>query len=173
VAKLRNYNDELFAKEVVRNGGNVGEAIMELHPEITNPVSASAIGKAKIEHSREIRERISEQLDKQHLSLIEANKKLKQHLDAKKPFLTKDGVEYTEDWIAQSNALEKLYKLHGLLGNNVNVDARQVHLHSITTMSQEQIDRLEKILIDMDSLAGKLDLSKDIIKYQGGDGNKD
>jgi hypothetical protein len=168
--KLDNRDDELFCREVVKGvkqGKSVGEVFQELHPYIENGTAASSIARQKIESSREIAGRISEILDKQHLSLLYANKKLSQHLEARKPFLAGDVVEYTEDWSAQDRALEKLYKLHGLLGNNVQIDARQVHFNSLNNMSQEQMDRLEGILVGMDKLADKLDMKKNKVEYKG------
>ena len=174
MGKLHNYSDELFCKEVVKQGGDLGKAFQEVHPEIKDYASASSIARNKISNSKEIKERISEVLDGQHLSLITANKKLKQHLEARKPIVGKDGIiDYTEDWSAQDRALERLYKLHGLLGNNINIDARQVHVNSLSAISPEQQDKLEKILTDMHSLAEKLDLTKNKVEYKGTDGITD
>jgi hypothetical protein len=173
--KLHNYEDEMFCREIVKGvkqGKSVGEVLTSIYPELENQKSASSIARAKIENSREIAGRISEILDKQHLSLLYANKKLAQHLEARKPFLAGDVVEYTEDWSAQDRALDKLYKLHGVLGNNTLVDNRQVHLHTLGNMSQEQMERLEGILGDMDKLADKLDMSKNKVEFKGEEGSK-
>jgi hypothetical protein len=173
--KLPNREDELFCKEVVKTvmqGGTLGDAYQELHPYIDSKQGANSIARQKIENSSEIKARISEELDKRHLSLVYANQKLAQHLEAKKPFLVGENVQMTEDWSAQDRALEKLYKLHGLLGNNVQVDARQMNFHSINNMSQEQMDRLDGILVAMDKLADKLDMRKNEVEVSKEEGSQ-
>lgn len=164
MAKLNNVNDELFAKEVLRTK-DIGTAFQNLHPEITDHKSALAIARNKISNSSEIRSRISELLDSQQLSLIEANKKLKTLLNAKKPIVVRNELINVEDSTVQLMALDKLYKLHGLLVQKpVQIDnSKNVNIGMI---GEVDMGRMSEILKEMSILASRLDLTKNKVVYQ-------
>ena len=159
-----NYSDTIFCKEVVKTK-NPTLAILNLHPEITNKKVASAMARQKIESSSQIRLYISQQLDKQGLSLIEANNRLKRNLDATRPIVVKDEIVDYPDYNARLNAIDRVYKLHGLLKSDIVQDNRQVNI-SLESLSGEEVDRLDGILHEMQSLASRVDMSKNKILPQ-------
>ena len=168
MAKLRNYQDELFCKAVAEKK-DLAEAYKEINPDVSNN-TAYACAREKINNSNDLKNRISELLDKQHLSLIHANKKLKKLLEAKKPIVLDGKIISYDDNTTQLNALEKLYRLHGLLqpGNSLNIDARSVNLDSVNVTVDPA--RIKSIIDEMARLAEALDFDKHRVKVSPANG---
>lgn len=158
------FNDELFCREVAKIKDPT-LAFMNLYPEHTDKKIASAIVKNKICNSAAIRDRISELLDKQGLSLLDANIRLKRLLDANKAIvLNNEIVDYPDNGIRLA-ALEKVYKLHGLLKNEQTIDNRSVKIE-ISEPDVEGRKKLANILDELTALHSKMDLAKNRVLTQ-------
>jgi hypothetical protein len=156
-------DDEILLCKKIAKHKNVTAAYMELHPYLPEK-TASAIVRNKINNSPIMRNLISSMLDDKKLSLNDLNSQLKDLTHANKPVVVNNSIVDYPDNNIRLAAIEKAYKLHGLLKNDVQIDNRQVNIE-VSDISDESQQRLSSILDEMSKLNDKLDLNKNKVKY--------
>lgn len=114
---------ELFVLALIKNVGNQTLAYQEVYPN-ANPESARH-GGSYLWRKMDIRRRFSELLEAQGLGISVLNKKLKELLGATKIVKTPNAVMYDSDNYAQLQALLIAYRLHGLIGNTIDLTSEQ------------------------------------------------
>lgn len=139
--ELLNKRHEMFARAVIKNGGNLSGAYMEIYK--SKPDTARHGGSFLLRNV-EIRRRISELMEAQGLGITELNKKLKDMLNAKKGSSYQEGgvVKYRDDVRTQMEALGLAYKIHGLIGHS-NPDSIEIFLspEKLESIAKEQEDK--------------------------------
>ena len=160
-------SDDILCRIVVKEA-NPTPKILDLHPELKTEQAAASYLRNKLQDCN-IKERITDLLDRQGLNLDFANKKLKKLLEAQRPVVFEGKItEQYDDNGIQLMALERLYKLHGLLqSNSTQIYAQQNNMVMSSDSSPESIEKLKCIIDEMSCLASKLDLTKNRIYFKG------
>jgi len=140
--KLKNSNREKFAKAVsnVKEPRPQSQIYQDIY-QCNNDVARSR--SSILMRSTDVKERISELLDEQGLSITVLNTKLNKLINAKKEVLNAKGeVVQLNDNPASLNALQTAYKLHKVIGSDgINIDARTLNVSS----DNKQTDHLASV----------------------------
>lgn len=140
-----------LAQEIIASG-SVHEAYNKLFPEISSPLAdyKTRLG------SRAFKNKMSELLDRQGLSLADAGNSLKKALNGKRAIVAGGEVVMVDDNASLLEAAKTVYKLHGVLSNSplVNIDNRKVEFN----IDEASLESLTKIAKELDDLNRKMDL---------------
>ena len=124
---------EMFVQALIKNGGRQTEAYMEVYK--AKP-DTSRHGGSFLMRNVEVRRRVSELLESQGLGIVELNKKLKALTGARKDVNNNGDFTGQPDNNARLQAIKIAYKLHGLIG--ANIEENEIFL------MPEQIQQLSK-----------------------------
>ena len=154
--QLDNPKHELFVQALIKHKGNRTKAYREIYPD-ANAESARRLGSALLTNI-DIKRRLSEFLDAQGLGVIELNTKLKELSEAEKAIVVDKVIQFVPDNTARVDCLKTAYKLHGLLGSDIesHIDNRQVNIH----VEPAEMERLAKIVKDIEEMNRKLQLDE-------------
>lgn len=123
---LRNLKHEAFCQTLIKYKGNGSKA----YGEIYNVKEASArVNASRLLAQISIRIRIAEILENERLTLKVILKELKKYLKKRK-FKKPDGTTGYAEWPPpyKLEAIRILLRLHGLLGNQIQLSPEQVEL---------------------------------------------
>ena len=157
----RNYKRHFELVQEIAKTGDVGGAYAKLFPYVKDPIKSLG---SRMKQYPDLALMLGKLLDAQGLSLIMANGKLGELLEAKKPVVVGKEVEMYPDNAAQTENLKTLYRLHKVLGEGqqVNITQNKVEFNC----GAEEIEKLGEIVKKIEALERGVDFSKHKIEVQ-------
>ena len=151
---LKNLKHELFAQDLVK-GISPKDSYKKLY---SNNLKDNSLisGSSRLLNNNDIRTRISELLDSQGLSIKNLNNKLLELINKKKAIVLNNNIQFVDDNSVQLESLKTAYKLHRLLGSNIETaqsSPTQINIFNDT----ESIKRLEDIASRLEALRESTD----------------
>jgi hypothetical protein len=153
----KNYK---LVEEIARTG-DIDAAYREIFPEI-NPNKRTRSLQCKLEKWPNLKLHFERLLNVQGLSLITANGKLREMFDAQRPVVVKGKVEMFPDNQARLGAIQTVYRLHKVLGNDTNIVVNDQHKE--LNISVEDAKAISEIAKELEQLNSKMDLDKHKVK---------
>ena len=146
--------------EEIAKSGDIDTAYEKIFPYIQPNKRALSL-QSKLKTWSKLKDYFERLLNVQGLSIITANGKLRELMEAERPVVIKDEVRMFPDNQARLGAVQTLFKLHKVLGNDMNVVVDQ---HKELNITVEDAGKLSEIAVELAQLNDKMDLSKHKIK---------
>ena len=148
-AKIRHKQ---FAKELIK-GKSIKKAYLKIYPEVKGR-SAEVQGNYLIHNSEVVKQELSKYLDSSDLSIQRLLSKYSSLLEAQRPIVIKDNINYVPDNNTQLETAKEVSKLHRLQqpSTQVNIDARSINVSTPQDLKalqdiSEVFQRLNKELL--------------------------
>ena len=151
---LKNLKHELFSQDVVK-GIEPKDSYKKLYSNNIKPNSLESSSNRLLNNVL-IRDRISELLSSNGLDIRTLNNKLLELINKKKAIVINNNIQFVDDNSVQLESLKTAYKLHRLLGSNIETaqsSPTQINIFNDT----ESIKRLEDIAGRLEALRESTD----------------
>ena len=133
---LKNPKHELFAQELIKQGGQQAKAYLAVYPNSTldSARHSSSVLLTKVD----IRLRVSELLEAQGLGVAELVGKIKELTEAKKIVMVNRCARYEPDNSVILEAIKVALRIHGLIGNKSDIIGVYLSPEQLAQLGKEQ-----------------------------------